>query len=89
MVGGSDGAEEKREKAEEEEEWYYGRKRRGCWKTYFTYRNSDGNAWICLQLSWRAVFSMGMALLVFYIVTNPPRPVISVKVILILCLISL
>ncbi|XP_022934269.1 uncharacterized protein LOC111441481 [Cucurbita moschata] len=80
MVGGGDGAEEKQEKAEEEEEWYYGRKRRGCWKTYFTYRNSDSNAWICLQLSWRAVFSMGMALLVFYIVTNPPRPVISVKV---------
>ncbi|XP_022152674.1 uncharacterized protein LOC111020336 [Momordica charantia] len=76
---GREGDEEREEDGAGDEEGYYGKKRRGCWKTYFTYRNSDSNAWILLQLSWRAIFSMGIALLVFYIVTMPPSPNISVK----------
>ncbi|CAK9322390.1 unnamed protein product [Citrullus colocynthis] len=83
IVGCSNGRdcdEEEEEDEDGDEEGYYGKKKRGYWKRYFTYRNSDSNAWICLQLSWRAIFSMGIALLVFYIVTNPPSPIISVKV---------
>ncbi|KGN58592.1 uncharacterized protein LOC101209149 [Cucumis sativus] len=82
IVGRGNGGdcEEEEEEGEGNEEGYYGKRKRGCWKRYFTYRNSDSNAWICLQLSWRAIFSMGIALLVFYIVTNPPSPIITVKV---------
>ena len=79
--GNGGDCEEEEEEGEGNEEGYYGKRKRGCWKRYFTYRNSDSNAWICLQLSWRAIFSMGIALLVFYIVTNPPSPIITVKVI--------
>ncbi|XP_061372555.1 uncharacterized protein LOC133315027 [Gastrolobium bilobum] len=60
-------------------EYYYG-KRKGGWKRYFSYRNSDSCAWIWLQMCWRAVLSLGIALLVFYIATKPPPPIVSVEI---------
>lgn len=59
-----------------------GKKKRGCWWRYMSFRRSDNNAcgWIALQIFWRLLFSLGVALLVFYIATNPPHPNISIKV---------
>ncbi|XP_021903746.1 uncharacterized protein LOC110818985 [Carica papaya] len=59
-----------------------GKKKRGCWWRYMSFRRSDNNAcgWIALQIFWRLLFSLGVALLVFYIATNPPHPNISIKI---------
>ncbi|XP_018834341.1 uncharacterized protein LOC109001491 [Juglans regia] len=67
------------EEDEDGEKEYYQR-RRGRWRRYCTYRNSDPCVWICLQISWRAMVSFGVALLVFYLVTKPPPPELSVKI---------
>jgi hypothetical protein len=64
---------------EDDEKEYYGRKR-GFWRRYCTYRNSDSCMWICLQICWRAMVSLGVALIVFYLATKPPPPKVSVKV---------
>ncbi|KAM5552309.1 hypothetical protein ABKV19_026929 [Rosa sericea] len=59
---------------------YYGmRKRSGWWKRYCSYRNSDSCVWIFMQISWRAILSFWVALLVFYIATKPPPPKVSIK----------
>ncbi|KAK3021157.1 hypothetical protein RJ639_047098 [Escallonia herrerae] len=63
---------------EEEERDYFGRK--GGWWKYFTFRHSSSFAWICLQISWRLMVSLGVALLVFYIAAKPPSPKISIKI---------
>ncbi|QCD95579.1 hypothetical protein DEO72_LG6g273 [Vigna unguiculata] len=60
-------------------EYYYG-ERKGGWKRYFSYRNSDSCAWIWLQMWWRILVSFGIALLVFYIATKPPSPNVSVEI---------
>lgn len=49
-------------------------------------RSPDSGWWIILQILWRFLFSFGVALLVFYVATQPPHPNISLKVI---CLFSL
>lgn len=67
------------DEVEDDEVEYYGRKR-GFWKRYLSYRDSDSCAWISLQISWRAIVSLGVAVLVFYLVTKPPPPKLSVKV---------
>ncbi|KAL6125055.1 hypothetical protein ACLB2K_077563 [Fragaria x ananassa] len=59
---------------------YYGMgKRSGWWKRYCSYRNSDSCVWIFIQISWRAILSFWVALLVFYIATKPPPPKVSIK----------
>lgn len=55
------------------------RRREGCW-SYFTFGKSPSFAWILIQISWRFLVSFGAALLVFFLVTNPPTPAMSVKV---------
>jgi len=79
-----DGGENGRDESESREggsffEYYYG-ERKGGWKRYFSYRNSDSCAWIWLQMWWRILVSFGTALLVFYIATKPPSPSVSVEV---------
>ncbi|XWS45720.1 hypothetical protein CRYUN_Cryun14cG0003700 [Craigia yunnanensis] len=66
------------EDQEDEEEGFYGKKR-GWWWRYCSFRRSSSCAWISLQICWRLVLSLGVALLVFYITTKPPPPKISVK----------
>ncbi|KAL6288499.1 hypothetical protein ACE6H2_006009 [Prunus campanulata] len=71
---GDDGGDE-----DDDEEYYGVRKTAGWWKTYCSYRNSDSCVWICMQISWRAMLSLCVALLVFYIATKPPPPKVSIK----------
>ncbi|KAE8677483.1 zinc finger CCCH domain-containing protein 30-like [Hibiscus syriacus] len=54
--------------------------REGWWWRYCSFRSSNSCAWISLQICWRLVLSLGLALLVFYIATKPPPPNISIKV---------
>lgn len=79
--GGGDDKGDENENVEEGSfyEYYYG-KRKGGWKRFFSYRNSDSCAWIWLQMGWRILVSFGIALLVFYIATKPPSPNVSVEV---------
>ncbi|PON81311.1 hypothetical protein TorRG33x02_228390 [Trema orientale] len=64
---------------DDDDDHYYGRKRRGWFKRYCSYRNSDSSVWICIQLSWRFVVSLGVALLVFYVASRPPPPKLSIQ----------
>ncbi|KAG5416381.1 hypothetical protein IGI04_003948, partial [Brassica rapa subsp. trilocularis] len=43
-------------------------------------RSLNSGWWIVLQILWRFLFSFGVALLVFYIATQPPRPDISIRI---------
>ncbi|KAG5117934.1 hypothetical protein JHK84_044047 [Glycine max] len=79
--GGGDDKGDENENVEEGSfyEYYYG-KRKGGWKRFFSYGNSDSCAWIWLQMGWRILVSFGIALLVFYIATKPPSPNVSVEI---------
>ncbi|CAJ1958863.1 unnamed protein product [Sphenostylis stenocarpa] len=77
--GGNDNGENEAGEGGSFFEYYYG-KRKGGWRRYFSYRNSDSCAWIWLQMWWRILVSFGMALLVFYIATKPPPPNVSVEI---------
>ncbi|XAR63444.1 hypothetical protein NMG60_11023381 [Bertholletia excelsa] len=63
---------------EEEEDYFEGK---GWWWRYLSFQTSSSLAWIGLQVCWRLFVSLGVALLVFYIATKPPRPQISVKMV--------
>ncbi|KAJ8748823.1 hypothetical protein K2173_011381 [Erythroxylum novogranatense] len=68
------------EEDEDEDEDYYGRKGiGGWWWRHCSFSRSDSCVWVCLQVSWRLMVSLGLALLVFYIATKPPPPMVSVK----------
>lgn len=72
---------EDEEEEEDDEAYYYGR--RGWWwwlKKYSSFRTSSSCAWISLQITWRFLVSLSVALLVFYLATEPPPPMISIKV---------
>ncbi|KAF5189576.1 Dual specificity protein kinase, partial [Thalictrum thalictroides] len=62
----------------EEDDYGMGGKRRGLGR-YFSFGTSPSCCWISLQISWRLLVSLCAALLVFYLATNPPPPVMSVK----------
>ncbi|XP_048231354.1 uncharacterized protein LOC8272162 [Ricinus communis] len=66
------------EEEEDDDDYYYGRKG-GFWWRYFSFKRSSSCAWVSLQISWRLLVSLGVALLVFYIATKPPPPKISIK----------
>lgn len=68
---------------EEEEEEYYGRELGWWWwwRYYLSFGASSPLAWICLQVMWRVLVSLGVALVVFYIATKPPPPKMFVKVV--------
>ncbi|CAN4110378.1 unnamed protein product [Withania somnifera] len=63
---------------EEEEEDYYGK---GNWKRFFSLGYSDSTPWIVLQVTWRLIVSMIVALVVFYIATKPPAPKVSLEIV--------
>lgn len=66
---------------EDDGDWYYGsHHKKGLWWRYFSFRRSNSCAWISLQIGWRLLLSLAIALLVFYISTKPPSPKISIKV---------
>ncbi|KAF7139563.1 hypothetical protein RHSIM_Rhsim07G0055500 [Rhododendron simsii] len=67
---------------EEEEEEYYGRELGWWWwwRYYLSFGASPSLAWICLQVMWRVLVSLGVALVVFYIATKPPPPKMFVKI---------
>ncbi|KAJ4839567.1 hypothetical protein Tsubulata_002282 [Turnera subulata] len=67
------------EDEEEGEEQYYNGRNGGWWRRYCSFRGSSSCAWISLQISWRLVASLAVALLVFYLATKPPPPQFSVK----------
>ncbi|KAL7234263.1 hypothetical protein ACSBR1_017790 [Camellia fascicularis] len=64
---------------EEDDEEYFGKK--GCWWwwRYLSFRTSSSLVWITLQIIWRFLVSLAIALVVFYIVTKPPPPNMSIK----------
>ncbi|KAK9283442.1 hypothetical protein L1049_011684 [Liquidambar formosana] len=64
---------------DEKDDVFYGRKGGHGWWKYFSFRTSSSCGWICLQISWRLMLSLGLALLVFFIVTKPPPPKLSIK----------
>ncbi|KAL7234262.1 hypothetical protein ACSBR1_017790 [Camellia fascicularis] len=65
---------------EEDDEEYFGKK--GCWWwwRYLSFRTSSSLVWITLQIIWRFLVSLAIALVVFYIVTKPPPPNMSIKI---------
>ncbi|OAY44794.1 uncharacterized protein LOC110618847 [Manihot esculenta] len=73
---GGYGVEEEEE--DDDEDYYYGRKG-GWWWRYCSFRRSSSCAWVSLQICWRLLASLGVALLVFYIATKPPSPKLSIK----------
>ncbi|CAN1787661.1 hypothetical protein LINPERHAP1_LOCUS17734 [Linum perenne] len=70
--------EEEEDEDEDEEEVY----NKGSCLSYFSLRRRRRSScgWILMQLSWRFLVSLGVALLVFYLITNPPPPKLSIKV---------
>ncbi|KAH7864629.1 hypothetical protein Vadar_031913 [Vaccinium darrowii] len=77
--GGDDEYEE--EEGEEEEE-YFGRELGWWWwwRYYLSFGASSSLVWFCLQVIWRVLVSLGVALVVFYIATKPPPPKMFVKI---------
>ncbi|KAK3223997.1 hypothetical protein Dsin_011022 [Dipteronia sinensis] len=63
----------------DDEDWYYGSGKKGLWWRYFSFKRSNSCAWISLQISWRLFLSLGVSLLVFYMATKPPPPMVSIK----------
>ncbi|XP_016467220.1 uncharacterized protein LOC107789862 [Nicotiana tabacum] len=61
----------------EEEDYYYGK---GNWKRFFSLGYSDSTPWIVLQVTWRLIVSMIIALVVFYVATKPPAPKVSLEI---------
>lgn len=69
-------------KVDDEEEYCYNYEddKGHCWQ-YFSFSTYPSSVWIALQVLWRLLLSAMVALLVFYLITKPPPPHISVKVI--------
>lgn len=65
---------------EEEEEYDYGDQRNRGWNQYLSFRYSDSGWWVLVQLSWRFLLSLVIALVVFYVAAKPPPPTFSVQV---------
>lgn len=74
-----DGGYEEEEEVEEDEGFYDGKKG-GWWWKYCSFRRNSSCAWVSLQIFWRLVLSLCVALLVFYVATKPPPPKMSIKV---------
>ncbi|KAL9175559.1 hypothetical protein ABFS82_02G119100 [Erythranthe guttata] len=65
----------------DDRDYYYGgeEKKRG-WIKYLSFGYSNSGMWILVQLSWRFLLSLIIALFVFYIAAKPPPPNISIKI---------
>ncbi|XP_075474726.1 uncharacterized protein LOC142505573 [Primulina tabacum] len=57
----------------------FGDPRERGWQKYFSLRYSDAWWWICVQLAWRFLVSLMIALIVFYVAAKPPTPRVFVK----------
>ncbi|KAJ8565625.1 hypothetical protein K7X08_008201 [Anisodus acutangulus] len=68
---GKNGASVREGDEYEDEDYYYGKGNR---KRFFSLGYSDSTPWIVLQVTWRLIVSMIVALVVFYIATMPPVP---------------
>ncbi|KAG8391245.1 hypothetical protein BUALT_Bualt01G0168000 [Buddleja alternifolia] len=62
----------------DEDEYDYDEGNKGFLK-YLSFSYSNSGWWICLQLSWRLLLSLMIALIVFYIAAKPPAPRMSIK----------
>ncbi|KAF8010064.1 hypothetical protein BT93_J0895 [Corymbia citriodora subsp. variegata] len=76
MGGGGGGGGDK----EDGDEQVYYQEKVEWWRYLSFGYNPTSNAWILLQISWRMMVSLGVALLVFYLATKPPKPDVSLKV---------
>ncbi|KAK6928733.1 hypothetical protein RJ641_004938 [Dillenia turbinata] len=79
IIGGKDCRAGEVGDCEDDDDEIYGDGKVDGWWRYFTFRNSSSCAWISLQISWRFLVSVGVALLVFYVATKPPPPKISIQ----------
>ncbi|KAK6928735.1 hypothetical protein RJ641_004940 [Dillenia turbinata] len=79
IIGGNDCRAGEVGDCEDDDDEIYGDGKVDGWWRYFTFRNSSSCAWISLQISWRFLVSVGVALLVFYVATKPPPPKISIQ----------
>ena len=71
----------KQEEDKDEEILHYENNQAG-WIQYFSFNYSNSGTWIFMQLSWRFLVSLIIALLVFYVAAKPPHPTLSLKVLL-------
>lgn len=72
--------EEKINEDDDDDDYDHGHEKNGGWIKYFSFSYSNSGFWILMQLSWRFLVSLMIALLVFYIAAKPPPPKFSVKV---------
>ncbi|XP_012847925.1 PREDICTED: uncharacterized protein LOC105967876 [Erythranthe guttata] len=65
----------------DDRDYYYGdeEEKRG-WIKYLSFGYSNSGMWILVQLSWRFLLSLIIALFVFYIAAKPPPPNIFIKI---------
>ncbi|XP_004229625.1 uncharacterized protein [Solanum lycopersicum] len=78
--GGKNGrirVNEEEDEDDDGEDYYYGK---GNWMRFFSLGYSDSTAWIVVQVTWRLIVSMIVALVVFYIATKPPSPKVSLEI---------
>ncbi|KAK6162966.1 hypothetical protein DH2020_002807 [Rehmannia glutinosa] len=68
------------EDEDDEFDLYDDEKRKIGWIKYFSFSYSNSGWWILLQLSWRFLLSLIIALLVFYVAAKPPPPRVSIKI---------
>lgn len=64
----------------EEDDGEYFERNDGEWWWMLSFSHSSSAGWKLLQITWRFVLSMVVALVVFYIITKPPAPKMSIKV---------
>ncbi|KAK4738245.1 hypothetical protein R3W88_001942 [Solanum pinnatisectum] len=62
---------------DDDDDYYYGK---GNWMKFFSLGYSDSTSWIVVQVTWRLIVSMIVALVVFYIATKPPSPKVSLEI---------
>ncbi|KAK4414460.1 hypothetical protein Salat_2859000 [Sesamum alatum] len=65
---------------EDEYDYDYGDERKRGWIEYLSFRYSDSGWWVLVQLSWRFLLSLVIALVVFYVAAKPPPPTLSVQI---------
>ncbi|CAI9103090.1 OLC1v1001524C1 [Oldenlandia corymbosa var. corymbosa] len=74
------GDDRRKVEEEEEDDGHYFEFGRNEWWRIFFFSTSSSSGWKILQISWRFVLSIVIALVVFYVLTKPPPPNISIKI---------
>ncbi|KAL3622508.1 hypothetical protein CASFOL_033919 [Castilleja foliolosa] len=65
---------------EDEEDDDEENEKRSGWAQYLSFGYSDSGWWVLVQLSWRFLLSLTIALTVFYVAVKPPAPKVSIKI---------